>query len=59
MNRTDKTRKRGFTPSGGTSRNAAAILREQETESELEELWLEGPAVVNEQEPPSKRFLIF
>ncbi|WP_438448831.1 hypothetical protein [Gorillibacterium sp. sgz5001074] len=39
------------------SRNAADILREQEQESEMERLWMDGPAYVNEEEPRRRTLL--
>lgn len=36
------------------SNNAAAILREQQLESDMEQLWMDGPAYVNEEEPRGK-----
>jgi hypothetical protein len=34
---------------------APIILREQQMESDLEELWMDGPSIVNEEEPRIKR----
>lgn len=45
----------GLSPFGRIkSKNASAILREQQQESELEQLWMDGPAIVNEEEPRYK-----
>lgn len=37
------------------SGEASVILREQQMESDMEELWMDGPAIVNEEEPRTKR----
>jgi hypothetical protein len=47
--------------SGKPGRNmgeAVEILREQQNESDMEELWMEGPAIVNEDEPRVKSLRI-
>lgn len=45
-------------PGTRKSGDASAILREQQLESDLEVLWMDGPAIVNEEQPRTKSLRI-